>query len=107
MSDPAKLLADPEFRALASRKTRISVQLTIVILVIYYGFIFLLAFKKDLFGHKVTQNITLGIPIGIGVIVASWILTGIYVRWANQRYDGMVDHLKSRLHAGTDDHRVS
>ena len=91
------LLDDPEFKDLVKRQSRISIILTILTLIIYYGFIFLIAFKKSVFGIKITTNITLGIPIGIGVIVASWILTGIYVRWANTRYDTLVQKVKDKL----------
>ena len=75
MNEPPKgnlhLLQDPEFKDLVHRKTAISINLTIVTLIVYYGFIFLVAFKKSVFGIKITTNITLGIPIGIGVILAS------------------------------------
>ena len=71
--------------------------LTILTLLVYYGFIFLVAFKKSVFGIKITTNITLGIPIGIGVIVASWLLTGIYVRWANNRYDTLVQSVRDKV----------
>src|SRR5438132_5281089 len=99
MSDPKErlhLLDDPEFKDLARRKDGISVVLTLVTLVVYYGFILLIAFKREFFGWKFTENIPLGIPIGVGVILISWILTGIYVRWANTRYDAMVDNMKRK-----------
>jgi uncharacterized membrane protein (DUF485 family) len=92
-----KLLDDPEFKDLVARKNRFTIQLTILTLIVYYGFIFLVAFKKSVFGIKITTNITLGITIGIGVILASWILTGIYVRWANTRYDVLVQNVKNKL----------
>jgi uncharacterized membrane protein (DUF485 family) len=97
------LLQDPDFLELTASKTRISLVLTMLILIIYYGFIFLVAFHPHFFGRKITTNITLGIPIGIGVILASWVLTGIYVRWANNRYDTLVENVKEKLekpHAG-------
>lgn len=101
MSEPNRghlhLLDDPDFKDLVARKNRISIVLTVLTLIIYYGFIFLVAFRKSVFGIKITPNITLGIPIGIGVIVASWLLTGIYVRWANTRYDTLVQNVKDQL----------
>jgi uncharacterized membrane protein (DUF485 family) len=100
MSDPARrqeLLQDPEFRKLTSSKTRVSLILTALILVVYYGFIFLVAFSPGTFGKKITTNITMGIPIGIGVIIVSWLLTGVYVRWANVRYDTLVQSVKDKL----------
>lgn len=96
------LLEDPEFKELARRKNTISTQLTIVTLAIYYGFILLLAFKRDLFASKLLGNVTFGIVLGIGVILACWVLTGIYVRWANKNYDAMVERLRQKAgHAGS------
>ena len=91
------LLDDPEFKDLASRKNRISIRLTALTLLIYYGFIGLIAFKRDVFGEKLLgSNVTLGIAMGVGVIVFSWIFTGIYVRWANDKYDTMVANIKQK-----------
>lgn len=90
------LLQDPEFKDLASRKNRISIILTVATLVIYYGFILLIAFKRDVFAVRVIGSTTFGILLGIGVIIACWVLTGIYVRWANQKYDSMVARLQEK-----------
>jgi len=103
MTDPhgnLHLLEDPEFKDLARRKNRISRRLTAVTLFVYYGFILLIAFRPGLFGAKVAGNVTFGIALGIAVIVACWALTGIYVRWANQRYDAMVARLQEKARHG-------
>ena len=104
MSDQPKgnlhLLEDPEFKDLVSRKNRFSINLTIVTLIIYYGFILLLAFKRDLFAAKIVGNVTFGIALGIGVILSCWALTGIYVRWANDKYDAMVARLQEKARNG-------
>ena len=99
MSSKAKLdiLNDPDFKELSSKKNSISITLTIVELVVYFGFVFLIAFKKEFLSSDLAPSITVGIPIGIGVIVVSWVLTGIYVRWANQKYDVMVEKLKDKI----------
>ena len=97
-----RLLQDPDFKDLVSRKNRISIILTVVTLLIYGGFIGLVAFKPKAFGAQVGGGITFGIVLGIGVIIACWVLTGIYVRWANQNYDAMVARLKEKAgHGGT------
>lgn len=105
MSDPKPhlhLLDDPEFKDLARRKNSISIVLTIATLLVYYGFILLIAFNREFFGKKVSDNVPIGIPIGVGVIVFSWIFTGIYVRWANSKYDAMVENIKRKAgHGGT------
>src|SRR5881394_3610323 len=94
------LLNDPEFKDLVARKNRISLILTVLTLVVYYGFIILIAFHRDLFGNRIFGKITLGIPIGIGVILLSWLFTGIYVRWANSRYDAMVANIQRKAGHG-------
>ena len=98
-SSKAKLdiLSDPDFKELSSKKNSISVTLTILELVAYFGFVFLIAFKKEFLSTDIATNITIGIPIGIGVILISWVFTGIYVRWANQKYDAMVEKLKDKI----------
>jgi uncharacterized membrane protein (DUF485 family) len=91
------VLDSPLFRDLARRKDRICLVLTLLILVVYYGFISLVAFRKDLVAIKLSPHVSLGIPVGIGVIVFSWLLTGIYVQWANRRYDQIVRDVRGQL----------
>ena len=104
MSEPPRgnlhLLDDPDFKDLVARKNTISINLTIATLIIYYGFILLIAFKRDLFGAKTAGNVTFGVFLGIGVILACFLLTGIYVRWANRNYDAMVDRLRQKAGHG-------
>ena len=57
---------------------------------IYFGFIALIAFNKPLLARRVAPGLTLGILLGALVIVASWLLTWVYVRWANTHYDPAV-----------------
>jgi uncharacterized membrane protein (DUF485 family) len=91
-----RLLDDPDFRKLVSRKNTISWTLTAVELVIYFGFIGLIAFNKPFLGTKISGSITIGIPVAVGTIVLSWLLTGIYIWWANSRYDEMVQKMKDK-----------
>jgi uncharacterized membrane protein (DUF485 family) len=95
-----QLLEDPDFRDLVARKNRISNRLTVLTLIVYYGFILLIAFKREVFGSKVAGNVTFGIFLGIGVIIACFFLTGVYVRWANRNYDAMIDRLKQKAGHG-------
>lgn len=92
-----KILNSPEFKAIVRSKNLISIFLTILVLFIYFGFILLLAYGKDFLSQKFYGPITVGIPIGIGVIVLSWILTGIYVAWANKSYDEKVANVREKL----------
>jgi uncharacterized membrane protein (DUF485 family) len=94
-----QILDDPEFKKLVRQKNLISTVLTIVELVLYFGFIALIAYNKPFLAQKMSEGsaITIGIPIAVGVIFLSWILTGIYVFWANNKYDAMVQSVKDRL----------
>ena len=104
MSEPHRgnlhLLDDPDFKDLVARKNRISINLTIATLLVYYGFILLIAYKRTMFASKIAGNVTFGILLGIGVILACFLLTGVYVRWANKNYDAMVDRLKQKAGHG-------
>ncbi len=85
-----KVLDDPDFKELMRRKNAVSLTLTIVMLVMYFGFIILIAYYKPFMSIKVSGAIPIGIPIAMGVIVFSWVLTGVYVMWANSNYDNLV-----------------
>jgi len=91
------ILNDPDFIELSTKKNSISITLTIIELIAYFGFISLIAFNKPFLAQDIAPNITIGIPIGIGVIVLSWLLTGIYVRWANSTYDDLVEKVKNKI----------
>lgn len=90
------ILDDPDFRELARQKNRISFVLTVVILVVYFTYMLLIAFSKSALSAPVANG-TVGIPIGIGVIALAWVLTGIYVRWANTQYDALVEKVKQKI----------
>ena len=74
-------------RALARMRWKIALSLTGAIVVIYFGFIALIAYDKPLMGSLVAPGLSVGILLGVLVIVASWVLTWVYVRWANTYYD--------------------
>ncbi len=78
---------EARLRALTAARWKIAITLTAAIVVIYFGFIALIAYRKPLMGSLVTSGLSLGILLGALVIVASWVLTWIYVRWANDHYD--------------------
>jgi uncharacterized membrane protein (DUF485 family) len=74
-------------RELTRARRRISTALTVVMIAIYFGFIGLIAFDRQLLARKLTDGLSLGILLGALVIVVSWLLTWFYVRWANANYD--------------------
>lgn len=76
-----------ELEALAAARWRVAAVLTAGTLVTYVGFILLVAFDKPLMGQQLVPGLSLGILLGALVIAVSWGLTGIYVLWANGKYD--------------------
>ena len=92
-----EILASAEFHELMRRKNSISIILTALTLIVYFGFMLLLAFGQQILATRISRSVTLGIPLGISVIVLAWIFTGIYVRWANSKYDEMVARVKAKV----------
>ncbi|MFL5337805.1 MAG: DUF485 domain-containing protein [Geminicoccaceae bacterium] len=85
----AKIRRDPKFVELVRQRGAYARNLTIAMLVIYFGFILLVAFDKGLLGTPISADsvTTIGIPLGLFVIVAAFVLTGIYVAKANSTFD--------------------
>ncbi len=92
-----EILEDKDFQFCPARSYAISTILTILELVLYFGFIALIAFNKPFLSQKLSGAITIGIPIAVGTIVLSWIFTGIYIRWANNTYDVLVKKVKEKI----------
>jgi uncharacterized membrane protein (DUF485 family) len=92
-----EILEDSDFKSLSSQKNVISVILTILELVLYFGFIALIAFNKPFLASKLTGAISIGIPIAVGTIILSWVFTGIYIFWANNKYDVLVKKVREKI----------
>ena len=71
---------------------RLATFLTLAMVFVYFGFICLVAFDKTLMGTLISEGMSVGILLGALVIVAAWILTFIYVRWANANLDKIEKH---------------
>jgi uncharacterized membrane protein (DUF485 family) len=84
-------------RDLDRQRWRVALSLTGTMVLLYFGFISLIAFGRPLLAIEVVPGLSLGILLGALVIVASWLLTWVYVRWANNVYDPQV---KALLEAG-------
>ncbi len=78
---------DMELRALGAARWRVALALTAAMIALYFGFIALIAFGKPLLGRLLAPGLSVGIVLGALVIVCSWLLTWVYVRWANDHYD--------------------
>jgi uncharacterized membrane protein (DUF485 family) len=91
------LLESPEFRQLVTTRWRVSLTLTAALFLMYYGYVLLIATNKPFLARRIGDVVTLGIPLGVAVILGAWVLTAIYVVWANRRYDVEVRRLRERL----------
>jgi uncharacterized membrane protein (DUF485 family) len=80
----------PDYLKLKSRRTRFGWWLTLWMMVVYYGFIMLVAFDKPLLSQRLGEGVmTLGIPVGFGVIVFTIVITAYYVQRANGEFDDL------------------
>jgi uncharacterized membrane protein (DUF485 family) len=92
-----RIAADPNYQALKSMRSSFGWKLTIAMLVVYYGFILLIAFDKSVLAARIGSGVmTWGIPIGFGVIVFTILVTGIYVRRANGEFDELSEKIKQK-----------
>ncbi|MDO8459135.1 MAG: DUF485 domain-containing protein [Burkholderiaceae bacterium] len=90
MTDPivAKIEANPKYHELRRKRNSFGWLLTIIMMVVYYGYIALIAFNKPFLAQPIGAGVTtVGVPIGMFVIVFTIVITGIYVRRANGEYD--------------------
>jgi len=93
----AEVLDSPEFKQLVARRWTVSLVLLVLLFVIYYGYILLIPYAPDFMKTKIGEVTTVAIPVGVAVIVAAFVLTAVYVIWANSSYDPEVARLKSHL----------
>ena len=89
------LLSSSRFKRLVSRRWRVSLVLTALLFVLYYGYILLIALNRSLVTARLGGTVPVGIPLGAGVIAGAWLLTAAYVVWANREYDPEVERLRS------------
>jgi len=81
--------------ALAGRRWRVAIALTAAMMAAYFGFLLLVAYAKPAAGALVAPGLSWGILLGALVIVVAWVVTGIYVLWANSRYDTKLEDLRA------------
>ena len=96
MNDPVvtKIQSHPKYLELRSKRNRLGIFLTVLMLLAYYGYIALIAFDKKFLAQPIGAGVTsLGIPIGMGVIIFTIVITGIYVRRANGEFDTLTKEI--------------
>lgn len=85
-----KITANPKYQKLVGTRTSYGWTLTVIMLIVYYGYIALIAFDKEFLAKRLGEGVmTVGIPVGLGVILFTVIITGIYVRRANSEFDAL------------------
>ena len=85
-----RIAAHPKYQELKKKRSSFGWWLTLAMMVVYYGFILLVAFDKEFLAQRLGSGVmTLGIPIGFGVIVFTIVITAIYVRRANSEFDDL------------------
>ncbi len=93
-----KIKVLPEYQQLVAERTALAWTLTLVMLVVYFGFIMLLAFDPVFFTTIVSgEYISIGFPVGVSIIVFSFLLTGYYVRKANNDFDELTAKIKEAV----------
>ena len=97
-SNYQSILRHPSFQELVASRNRLGWTLSLLMLFIYLGFILLVAYDKPLLAQKVGGGTTsLGIVLGLGVILCAFVLTGVYVVRANGRFDELTEQLKREM----------
>ncbi|MEO6279754.1 DUF485 domain-containing protein [Roseateles sp.] len=93
----ARVARDPNYQLLKSSRSRFGWWLTGAMMLVYYGFILLVAFDKPFLATRLGQGVTtLGMPIGLGIILFTVAITALYVRRANGEFDALTEQIVKR-----------
>ena len=93
-----RIETNPHYLQLVHDRTRLGWLLALAMMIVYYGFILLIAFYKEALSIPIGGGVTTtGIPVGLFVIVFTVVITGIYVRHANRRYDDLTDAIHREI----------
>ncbi|HRK37851.1 MAG TPA: DUF485 domain-containing protein [Burkholderiaceae bacterium] len=88
----------PKYQELKAKRSSFGWILTALMMIVYYGFILLVAFNKEFLSQKLGAGVmTMGMPVGLFVIVFTIVITGIYVRRANSEYDDLTEEIKKAV----------
>ncbi len=85
----ARIRSNPKFAELVAKRSRLATMLSVIVLVIFYGFFMVVAFNPNLIGQKIAADsmVTVGVAAGLFMFVFFWVLTAVYVRRANTEFD--------------------
>ena len=92
--------SNPEFHKLVAQKSRLSWTLAALMMLVYYSFILVIAFFPEWLGTPIIANSTMtwGMPVGIGIILFTFIITGVYVYRANNTFDSLMQDVIDASH---------
>ena len=89
-----RIASNPKYQELKAKRTSYGLWLTLAMLVVYYGFILLVAFNKPFLAQRLGEGVTtMAMPIGFGVIIFTVVITAIYVRRANSEFDALTEQV--------------
>jgi uncharacterized membrane protein (DUF485 family) len=89
--------ASPEFQELRNRLRRFVFPMSALFLIWYFAYVLLGAFAHEFMATKVWGNINVGLIIGLGQFLSTFVITGIYVRFANRELDPRAEEIRTRL----------
>ena len=94
-----KIKNNPDYQELVSKRSSFAIKLSISMLVVYFTFILTIAFSPATLGTPISSDsvTTIGIPIGIIIIIFAFILTGIYTKRANSEFDDLNNKIKQAI----------
>ena len=97
-----RILQNPKFKEMVARKSRLSWTLTIIMLVVYVGFMLLVGYNKEFLMSSVSGGVTtIGMPLGLSIIVLSFVLCGVYSYIANNTLDSLNEEAMREVEAIT------
>lgn len=89
-----RIASNPTYLALKAKRSSFGWMLTVAMLIVYFGFILLVAFNKPFLAQRLGEGVTtVGMPIGLGVILFTVLITAIYVQRANKEFDALNEKL--------------
>lgn len=94
-----KIKNDPNYKELISKRNGFAVKLSILMLIVYFAFILTIAFNPSALGTPISSDsvTTIGIPVGMAVIIFAFVLTGIYTKRANGEFDDLNNKIKNSI----------
>ena len=92
-----EILQSHAFKKLVKNRWNISLTFTFLMLFVYIGFLMVVAYQKETLKMPLGDSLNLAIVVGLGIIVFSWLITGVYVYWANNYYDAAVKEIKKDI----------